>query len=104
MNYIFDEIRLERQRQDEKWGEQNHPMIPEIFSIEGCKQTLNTMRHQNDLNSINGKANWYHILAEEILEVFAETEPMKQRKELIQVAAVAVAIIECLDNAFLKDV
>jgi hypothetical protein len=104
MNYIFDEIKLERQRQDEKFGEQNLPMTPEVFSLDGCKQTLNTMRHQNDLNLKNGKANWYHILAEELLEVFSETDPNKQREELIQVAAVAVAIIEGLDRALLKDV
>ena len=35
---------------------------------------------------------------EEVYEVFVETEPEKQREEMIQVAAVAVQIIECLDR------
>jgi len=98
MNYIFDEIKLERQRQDEKFGTQNHPMTPELFSLEGCKSRLEAMRHQNKINTQNKKDNWYHILAEEIFEVFSETDPNKQREEMIQVAAIAVAIIECLDK------
>jgi hypothetical protein len=35
---------------------------------------------------------------EEVLEAFLETSPEKQREEMIQVAAVAVAIIERLDR------
>jgi hypothetical protein len=35
---------------------------------------------------------------EEVCEAFAETEPEKQREEMVQVAAVAVQIIECLDR------
>jgi NTP pyrophosphatase (non-canonical NTP hydrolase) len=33
--------------------------------------------------------SWYTILMEEVYEAFAETEPEKQREEMIQVAAVA---------------
>jgi hypothetical protein len=35
---------------------------------------------------------------EEVYEAFAETEPENQREEMIQVAAVAVQIIEYLDR------
>jgi hypothetical protein len=35
---------------------------------------------------------------EEVCETFLETEPEKQREEMIQVAAVAVQIIEYLDR------
>lgn len=72
----------ERVRQDTKWGEQNHP--PSL---------------------------WYHILGEEFGEVgkalnklaFGPVEHTDQylaeyREELVQVAAVAVAMIECLDR------
>jgi hypothetical protein len=41
---------------------------------------------------------WFDILIEEICEAFVETEPEKQREEMIQVAAIAVAIIEYLDK------
>jgi hypothetical protein len=98
MENIFEEIKAERRRQDEKWGEQNHPMLPELFSLDGCRRSMEVLKRENELASKRGKNCWYHILAEEALEVFAETEPEKQRAEMIQVAAVAVAIIECLDR------
>lgn len=80
---IFDQISLERDLQDKKWGEQNHDPIL-----------------------------WCAILGEEVGEVqksalearFANSPHpfqrlMKEyREELIQVAAVAVSMIECLDR------
>jgi NTP pyrophosphatase (non-canonical NTP hydrolase) len=81
MDYILDEIHSERVRQDQKWGEQNH-----------------------------SPAEWLMILGEEVgevnkaaLETFfkykdSDKDYSKYREELIQVAAVAVAMIECLDR------
>lgn len=84
---IFAEIINERENQDLKWGEQNHhPMI------------------------------WLGILGEEFGEVCqaatdafmqGRTKPVEYdeyRSELIQVAAVAVSMIECLDrNKYQED-
>ena len=77
--WILEDIAKERNRQDEKWGEQNH----------------------DDMT-------WVTILGEEFGEVchealvykFAEIEDAEERlrAELIQVAAVAVAHIECIDR------
>lgn len=81
MDYVLDEIYSERVRQDEKWGQQDH-----------------------------APAEWLMILGEEVgevnkaaLETFfkykdADNDYSKYREELIQVAAVAVAMIECLDR------
>lgn len=78
---VYDEIRQERQRQLDKWKIQNHLPI-----------------------------EWLPILMEEVGEVSREAlenhfpvyKPFKgfenYRKELIQVAAVAVAMIESLDR------
>ena len=80
---IFDEIQEERERQDKLWGEQNHH--PSV---------------------------WTNILMEEVGEVAKEAsqlwfEPngacrsaakMHYVKELIQVAAVAVAMIESFNR------
>jgi hypothetical protein len=103
---IFAEINREHKRQDEKWGEQNHPMrglgddniirrgtilYPEDSTL---KNTLSTFRYRNETK----KAGWFDILQEEICEAFLEVEPEKQREEMIQVAAVAVQIIEYLDR------
>jgi hypothetical protein len=90
---VFNEILMERIRQNEKWGEQNHPMTYKGFDYLECKQTLEIIRTWNDRETC-----WRNVLAEEFLEAFAETDPEKQREEMIQVAAVAVQIIEYLDR------
>ncbi|MBS2100688.1 MazG-like family protein [Carboxylicivirga linearis] len=82
MIHIFNEIVEERKRQDEKWGEQNHKPV-----------------------------EWCAILGEEVGEVnkaaleahfkmyYKDNEKLANyREELIQVAAVAVAMIESLER------
>ncbi len=77
-NKIFSQIAKERKVQEEKWGEQNHNPF-----------------------------TWLSILMEEVGEAskaaleaehgrFKYLSLDEYRKELIQVAAVAVAMIECL--------
>ena len=78
---ILKEVLEERWHQDQKWGEQNHP-----------------------------PADWLMILGEEVGEANkaaleakfkgpGQNETLKDyRAELVQVAAVAVAAIECLDR------
>lgn len=75
---VFKQVEIERKRQDQLWGEQNHK--PEV---------------------------WLSILAEEVGEVAQEVQNMKfkradgadYREELVQVAAVAVAMIEAFDRS-----
>lgn len=65
----YDLIRQERERQDEKWGEQNH--LPSM---------------------------WMLIAQEEMGEVakaILERKPDEYRQELIQAAAVLTAWLEC---------
>ena len=67
---IMDEIRDERRRQDEKWGEQNH-----------------------------NADRWMVILMEEVGEACQaalNSNAAAYRQEMVQVAAVALASIECL--------
>lgn len=74
---IFESVCNERERQDEKWGVQNHE-----------------------------PADWCMILGEEIGEVnkaaleakFEGKDISEYRKELIQSAAVIFSMIECLDR------
>jgi len=70
---IFEEIREERQRQDEEWGWHNYPML-------------------------DGDTNWYDILTKKLNDVFWPKKKKEQRDKAIELAAVAVAIIECLDR------
>lgn len=80
LHNILEEIRAERVRQNAKWGEQNHTPIEWIAILgeefgEASKEALeNHFKYANN----TGLANY--------------------RKELIQVAAVAVQMIECLDR------
>ena|ERR1035437_2602058 len=70
--FILEEVLAERMKQDEKWGEQNHPPF-----------------------------KWVTILGEEFGEVSKaalENDPHNYREELIQVAAVAIAAIENFDR------
>ena len=97
---IFEEIRAERIRQHEKWGEQNHPMLPETVKKENLAARLKQIRTFND-ESI--WSSWYSILGEEVLEAFLEESSVKQREEMVQVAAVAVQIIEYLDRTLKKE-
>ncbi|WP_061286534.1 MazG-like family protein [Leptospira interrogans] len=77
---ILNEILEERDNQDQKWGEQNHAPI-----------------------------EWCAILVEEVGEVSkaalethfkyrGKIDYIEYRNELIQVAAVSLAMIECLDR------
>ena len=101
MNHIFEEIALERKRQDEKWGKQNHPMTvvvdrnmlpPKSFLMDRLK----TCKHRNEHE---GKPKcWYYILEEEVCEAFLETDPVKAKEKFIKVCAVGVQIIEALDR------
>ncbi len=77
MENILKEVQQERERQNAKWGEQNHhPFV------------------------------WLGILGEEVGEAnkavldhnFDGKTLDNYREELVQVAAVAVAMIECLDR------
>ncbi len=95
---VLEEVAEERMRQDEKWGEQNHPMRSGDWSAECSARSADGWKRINDLRQAAGELVWHGILLEEVYEALAETDPAKQREELIQVAAVAVAMIECLDR------
>jgi hypothetical protein len=95
LELVFTEIIHEHIRQNEKWGEQNHPMLNAPFSVEAIEPCIDEYKA---FNNTEKNKSWFTILMEEICESFFETEPEKQREEMIQVAAVAVQIIEYLDR------
>lgn len=96
---ILDEILGERIKQDVRWGEQNHPFT--TLEAGQAKGIADYLRHVCDQSAISGTTNWLEILEEEVYEAIAEAaagDKEKFREELIQVAAVVVAMIECLDR------
>ncbi len=104
---IYEEIKAERTRQDEKWGEQNHPILDPLL-IERSAQRMAeeyeipTEARAKQLcegNFKRGTGTYMHILIEEIAETVACMKDTKSmRKELIQCGAVIVAMIESLDR------
>lgn len=93
---VCEEIYLERYRQDEKWGEQNHP---DGTGGKWAELTRDEARAHCDRAAEAGALTWTHILREEFLEALAESDSEKLRAELIQVAAVAAAWVEAIDRA-----
>jgi hypothetical protein len=89
------DVLTERDRQDEKWGEQNWP---DGTSAASWTERADWAKVLNDLRVREGSITWLYILQEEMYEAFAEEDPVKLRSELVQVAAVAVNWIETIDR------
>lgn len=86
---ILSEIREERSRQDAKWGEQNHSPIEwcAILSEEVGEVSKEALElHFAQLGHAGKSDDWYA----EKLALY--------RKEVIQVAAVALAMAESLER------
>ena len=95
LNPVERAVRDEREAQDRKWGEQNHP----DGTGGGVSATVrDAARERCQGAAEDGKTTWSLILAEEVFEAFAETDPGALRAELIQVAAVTQAWVEAIDR------
>lgn len=89
---VLDDIHAERIRQDEKWGIQHH--LDGTSNDEFSRLLRDAARTACVNADAQGKATWWDILYEEVMEASAEEDWRKLRAELVQVAAVAVAWIE----------
>lgn len=94
-NAVLNEVLEERRRQDEKWGEQNHPSGS---PGDVARRYADVSRATCEKAAAEGRVTWTHIFHEEASEALVETDESKLRAELVQVAAVAVAWIECIDR------
>lgn len=92
---ILAEVQAERERQDARWGEQNHP---DGTGDRRWSAAANVVRGEVDDDARRGRTTWNGVLREEVFEVLAEEDPGKIRAELVQVAAVAVAWIAAIDR------
>lgn len=101
---ILAEVQAERDRQDAKWGEQNHRdgtgpdrvwafTGPAAFVAKTAREAVNQLAEEGD-----GYLSWMDIALEEFAEAAAESDPAKLRAELIQVAAVATAWAAAIDR------
>lgn len=107
MNSVLKEVQAERERQDAKWGEQNHAdgTGSQHFFLGkglGAPATFGYLRDRatwiTDSNAKVGRITYADIFLEEVFEAMAEDDQGKLREELVQTAAVAVAWIEKIDR------
>jgi len=97
---VLQEVQHERERQNAKWGIQNH-RDGTCEGPGGAKAARQIAESAKSICNQFAKVNqvtWTHILTEEMMEAYAETDAVKLRTELIQVAAVATQWVECIDR------
>ncbi|WP_193318854.1 hypothetical protein [Nonomuraea phyllanthi] len=92
---VLGDVAAERAAQDARWGMQ---ILPDGTGGEGTVAESDRARCETEAAARDGALTWRHVLAEEVLEAFAETDPERLRAELIQVAAVAVKWCQALDR------
>lgn len=109
---VLFEVLAERQRQEAKWGQQNHPDFDRVLlEREGGCSPERMAEHYEVPTEARGKflcqnafatkqGTYAHILIEEVSEAVGacNASPEDLRAELIQVAAVAVAWVEKIDR------
>jgi len=114
---VLQQVADERERQDAKWGEQNHPDVdPHVVYSAPEVRLYRVLKHLGIPGPLPAKllcdrffkidrANWAAILVEEVSEVVeAAVEALctddwgPLRGELVQVAAVCVNWIEAIDR------
>ncbi|MEV0390329.1 hypothetical protein [Nonomuraea sp. NPDC050643] len=92
---VLADVAAERVAQDVRWGMQ---VLPDGTGGAELVAESGVARLKTDTAAEDGALTWRHILAEEVLEAFAESDPDRLRAELIQVAAVAVKWTQSLDR------
>lgn len=106
---VLGEVFNERLAQHQKWGQQDYPILdPDYinrdhrlvavhYGIPSCFVAQDSVAFKSQI----GKLTFLDILIEEVSEVAGSNrhgDKQNLRKELIQVAAVAVQMVESLDR------
>jgi|SRR5690606_10660452 len=98
---ILDLVAQERDEQDMRFGEQNHPDLIELWQKDVRRlyqQWADEWKEANWARVMDNDLAWDSILLEEVYEALAEEDQGRLFDELIQVAAVAVAWAEAVQR------
>lgn len=107
---VTHEIELERDRQDYKWGEQNHPSVDPVLANRKGGCAPDQMCEEYEIPSEarakamlriavgRGECTYTHIALEELCEAVSCKTDEERRGELVQLAAVIVAWIQAIDR------
>ena len=89
-------VKGERERQDRKWGEQNHDLTVWMTVLGEEVGETNEAAVLALIGAVNAK---FGLACEAVLQMREGTKSLDDvREEMVQVAAVAVATIEFLDR------
>lgn len=86
-------LRVERERQIQKWGEQRHP---DGTGSDVSGKLADDWKQVCDIKNALGKDDWATIASEEFFEALAETDKAKILEEVTQYTAVGLAWMEDL--------
>jgi hypothetical protein len=92
---VLNDVMVERRRQIAKWGVQHRDDDTGGGTLRIAADRARAVC-QAEEKHVPGGAGWRAVLGEEVAEAFAESDEAALEKELVQVAAVAVAWIEDL--------
>ncbi len=101
MRQVLDEIVAERVRQEDRWGESNHPDTYPHFHY--WMAPAERFKEITDGRARAGVCSYTDVLLEEVAEAIDEARAGNKRalrEELIQVAAVAVKWVEKIDRGY----
>lgn len=103
---VLLDVLAEVERQDEKWGEQNHPLVGGMSALNARRVYAGRARDWKGINDdrvARKQMGWDSILLEEVYEALELSDPAEARVEWVQVAAVAANAILCIDRSLAKD-
>jgi hypothetical protein len=105
---ILQEIAEERERAAAKWGAQNYPSVPALRGGSSLARALvpacvgleheDAAKRRCDQAFADGEGTWAHVAAEELSEAVCAPDERLRRGELVQLAAVIVGWIQCIDR------
>lgn len=100
---VLQEVRIERLAQEAKWGQQDHPWHVPKLTVQAAREELGLPTAAHARNYVEDlvrhqECSYAAILVEEVCEAVECGDDASARAELVQVAAVAVAIVEAIDR------
>jgi hypothetical protein len=100
---VLEDVAAHRREQDARYGEVNKTLVdgtgPEVqwllpLSFTRASVVEKMLRGEYDSHE---RPTWMHLVREEVAEAFQESDPVRLREELIQVAALCVSWVEQID-------
>jgi hypothetical protein len=95
LDRVLADITAEREAQHAVHGVQHH--LPDGTDPR-WERIAEAARRECDQATAIGHLTWRHILLEEVAEALAEDDPVRLRRELVQVVAVGAQWLQAIDN------